>query len=163
MMLLPELTDAQRVSVFLSFGSEIDTRPLIDALWLSGREVYLPRLHPFSPGNLLFLRYAFDTKLIYNAMNIGEPKLDIRSLVPPDKLDVMIIPLLGFDSAGNRIGMGGGYYDRTLQNWQKSRYLPIGLALDCQQVDAIPVESWDIPLPMLVTPSTIWRWASAKR
>ncbi|BDH44674.1 5-formyltetrahydrofolate cyclo-ligase [Salmonella enterica subsp. enterica serovar Choleraesuis] len=160
MLALDEMAHAHKIAVFLSFGSEIDTSPLISALWHSGREVYLPLLHPFSRGNLLFLRYGPDTQLVFNRMKIGEPALDVRQVLPLEQLDVMITPLLGFDAQGNRIGMGGGYYDRTLRFWQRYHFQPIGLALDCQQVPAIPTESWDVPLPMLVTPSTTWRWAS---
>ncbi len=56
--------------------------------------------------------------------------------------------------------MGGGYYDRTLEPWFKTGRgpKPIGLAHDCQQVEKLPVESWDVPLPKIVTPSRIWDW-----
>ncbi|MNH39826.1 5-formyltetrahydrofolate cyclo-ligase family protein [compost metagenome] len=54
--------------------------------------------------------------------------------------------------------MGGGFYDRTLQNWQHAGPYPIGLAHDCQQVEKVPVEHWDIPLPEIITPSQNWVW-----
>lgn len=161
LLALPELANAKHVAAFRTFGSEIATQPLIEALWHSGRWVYLPVLHPFSPGNLLFMRYTPHSKLVINRMQIAEPALDVRHVLPLEQLDTMITPLLGFDNQGNRIGMGGGYYDRTLSHWRQYAFTPVGLALDCQQVPAIPVESWDIPLPLLVTPTTTWRWASA--
>lgn len=54
--------------------------------------------------------------------------------------------------------MGGGFYDRTLQNWQHYKMQPVGYAHDCQLVEKLPVEEWDIPLPAVVTPSKVWEW-----
>ena len=149
---------AQTVAVFLSFDGELDTRPLIDQLWRAGKRVYLPVLHPFSPGNLLFLHYHPNSDLVVNRLNIREPKLDVRDVLPLSQLDVLVTPLVAFDAAGQRLGMGGGFYDRTLQNWRQHRLQPVGYAHDCQQVDALPTEQWDIPLPAVITPSKTWLW-----
>ena len=51
-----------------------------------------------------------------------------------------------------------GFYDRTLQNWQQYRLQPVGYAHDCQQVDSLPSEEWDIPLPAVITPGKTWSW-----
>ena len=147
---------AQTVAVFLSFDGELDTRPLIDQLWRAGKRVYLPVLHPFSPGNLLFLHYHPSSDLVVNRLKIREPKLDVRDVLPLSRLDVLVTPLVAFDAAGQRLGMGGGFYDRTLQNWRQHRLQPVGYAHDCQQVDALPTEQWDIPLPAVITPSKTW-------
>ena len=149
---------AHTVAVFLSFDGELDTRPLIDQLWRAGKRVYLPVLHPFSPGNLLFLHYHPNSDLVVNRLNIREPKLDVRDVLPLSQLDVLVTPLVAFDAAGQRLGMGGGFYDRTLQNWRQHRLQPVGYAHDCQQVDALPTEQWDIPLPAVITPSKTWLW-----
>lgn len=149
---------AQTVAVFLSFDGELDTRPLIDQLWRAGKRVYLPVLHPFSPGNLLFLHYHPSSDLVVNRLKIREPKLDVRDVLPLSQLDVLVTPLVAFDVAGQRLGMGGGFYDRTLQNWRRHRLQPVGYAHDCQQVDALPTEQWDIPLPAVITPSKTWLW-----
>ncbi len=149
---------AQTVAVFLSFDGELDTRPLIDQLWRAGKRVYLPVLHPFSPGNLLFLHYHPSIDLVVNRLKIREPKLDVRDVLPLSRLDVLVTPLVAFDAAGQRLGMGGGFYDRTLQNWRRHRLQPVGYAHDCQQVDALPTEQWDIPLPAVITPSKTWLW-----
>ena len=149
---------AQTVAVFLSFDGELDTRPLIDQLWRAGKRVYLPVLHPFSPGNLLFLHYHPSSDLVVNRLKIREPKLDVRDVLPLSRLDVLVTPLVAFDAAGQRLGMGGGFYDRTLQNWRQHRLQPVGYAHDCQQVDALPTEQWDIPLPAVITPSKTWLW-----
>ncbi|PLO67956.1 5-formyltetrahydrofolate cyclo-ligase, partial [Klebsiella michiganensis] len=151
MMAYPPVLLAQTVAVFLSFDGELDTRPLIDQLWRAGKRVYLPVLHPFSPGNLLFLHYHPSSDLVVNRLNIREPKLDVRDVLPLSQLDVLVTPLVAFDAAGQRLGMGGGFYDRTLQNWRQHRLQPVGYAHDCQQVDALPTEQWDIPLPAVIT------------
>ena len=158
MMAYPPVLLAHTVAVFLSFDGELDTRPLIDQLWRAGKRVYLPVLHPFSPGNLLFLHYHPSSDLVVNRLNIREPKLDVRDVLPLSQLDVLVTPLVAFDAAGQRLGMGGGFYDRTLQNWRQHRLQPVGYAHDCQQVDALPTEQWDIPLPAVITPSKTWLW-----
>lgn len=158
MMAYPPVLLAQTVAVFLSFDGELDTRPLIDQLWRAGKRVYLPVLHPFSPGNLLFLHYHPSSDLVVNRLNIREPKLGVRDVLPLSQLDVLVTPLVAFDAAGQRLGMGGGFYDRTLQNWRQHRLQPVGYAHDCQQVDALPTEQWDIPLPAVITPSKTWLW-----
>jgi len=152
------IQQAKNIALFLSVDGELDTRPLIAKLWQRQQQVYLPVLHPFSPGNLLFLRYDENTELKNNLLRIPEPPLDIRQLLPLDKLDVLMVPLVAFDSEGQRLGMGGGFYDRTLQNWQQHDFLPVGLAHECQQVEKLPVAEWDIPLPALITPEKVWQW-----
>ncbi|WP_435946191.1 5-formyltetrahydrofolate cyclo-ligase [Dryocola sp. BD586] len=158
MLAYPPVIDAASVAVFLSFDGELDTRPLIRALWQAGKAVYLPVLHPFSKGSLLFLRYDKDSHLVINRLKILEPRLDVRNVLPLDKLDVLITPLVAFDERGQRLGMGGGFYDRTLQNWRQHGLWPVGLAHDCQLVPSLPAEEWDIPLPAVVTPSKVWAW-----
>ncbi|RPH25313.1 5-formyltetrahydrofolate cyclo-ligase [Buttiauxella warmboldiae] len=158
MLTYQPVVDASTVAVFLSFDGELDTTPLIRALWKAGKSVYLPVLHPFSKGNLLFLRYHQNSHLVMNRLKILEPELDVRNVLPLDRLDVLIAPLVAFDEQGQRLGMGGGFYDRTLQNWQQHGLWPVGLAHDCQHVAALPAEQWDIPLPAVVTPSRIWEW-----
>ncbi|CAM4242983.1 5-formyltetrahydrofolate cyclo-ligase [Lelliottia jeotgali] len=158
MMAYPPVVMARTVALFLSFDGELDTQPLIEQLWRAGKKVYLPVLHPFSPGNLLFLHYHPHSELVVNRLKITEPKLDVRDVLPLQDLDVLITPLVAFDESGQRLGMGGGFYDRTLQNWQQYGVQPVGYAHDCQGVKALPVEKWDIPLPAVVTPSKVWEW-----
>lgn len=158
MLAYPPVVLANTVAMFLSFDGELDTQPLIDQLWRSGKRVYLPVLHPFSPGNLLFLHYHPHSELMTNRLKIQEPKLNVRDILPLSELDVLVTPLVAFDQYGQRLGMGGGFYDRTLQNWQQHGMTPVGYAHDCQLVEKLPVEEWDIPLPAIVTPSKIWQW-----
>ncbi|EBK6838712.1 TPA: 5-formyltetrahydrofolate cyclo-ligase [Salmonella enterica subsp. enterica serovar Javiana] len=158
MLSFPPVVMAHTVAVFLPFDGELDTQPLIEQLWQAGKRVYLPVLHPFSPGNLLFLHYHPQSALVTNRLKIREPRLDVRDVLPLAKLNVLVTPLVAFDEGGQRLGMGGGFYDRTLQNWQQHKILPVGYAHDCQLVEKLPVEEWDIPLPAVVTPSKIWEW-----
>jgi len=152
------LANARHIALFLSVDGEINTRPLIAKLWQQKKQIYLPVLHPFAAGHLLFLRYTPETVLTPNKLRIPEPPLDIRALITLDQLDVMMVPLVAFDSSGQRLGMGGGFYDRTLQNWRQHRFLPVGVAHDCQQVEQLPTAEWDVPLPAVLTPSRLWQW-----
>ncbi|WP_194437466.1 5-formyltetrahydrofolate cyclo-ligase [Vibrio fluminensis] len=159
---LPELATAQHIALYLSADGEVDTQPLIEWLWRQGKQVYLPVIHPFSKGHLLFLHYQADTEMVLNQYRILEPKLKQPLIQPLAKLDLICTPLVAFDSTGHRLGMGGGYYDRTLEAWFKHGQgaKPIGLAHDCQHVSRLPIESWDVPLPKIVTPSRVWHWES---
>ena len=90
MMAWPPTVLAHNVALFLSFDGELDTQPLIDQLWRAGKRVYLPVLHPFSPGNLLFLHYHPQSQLIVNRLKIREPKLDVRDVLPLAALAVLV-------------------------------------------------------------------------
>ncbi|MCC5879724.1 MAG: 5-formyltetrahydrofolate cyclo-ligase [Idiomarina sp.] len=154
--------NAKRIAAYHSFGAELDTGPLLEALLASNKQLCLPVLHPFARGHLLMLDYDQHTPLRMNPYGIAEPVLDCRRVVPIAEIDCLLTPLVGFDLQGNRIGMGGGFYDRTLAGWAQGRYQHlqvIGLAHDCQQVASIPCEPWDVPLPMVITPTQCWRFA----
>ena len=148
---------AAKVALYLANDGELDPQPLIERLWQQGIHTYLPKLHPFSAGNLVFIHYHANSKMERNQYGIAEPKLDIRALLPAEQLDIIVTPLVAFDANGNRMGMGGGYYDRTLSQWKQcSKPLPIGFAHDCQQLAHLPCEHWDVPLPLIVTPSQVF-------
>ncbi|MGR5065813.1 5-formyltetrahydrofolate cyclo-ligase [Photobacterium sp. DNB22_13_2] len=154
------LLQAQHIALYLANDGELDTTPVIEWLWQQGKEVYLPVLHPFSKGHLLFLHYTPTTRMNRNCYGIQEPVLDIRLVKPVIELDTICTPLVAFDNTGQRLGMGGGYYDRTLSLWHNERRgpRPVGLAHDCQQVDSLPFEAWDVPLPEIITPSYHFHW-----
>ena len=147
---LIEERNAQHIALYLSFDGEISTDKLIKILWAQGKQVYLPVLHPFNPNHLLFLRYLPDIPMLKNKFGIWEPKLNVQNVLPLDELDILFTPLVAFDKQGNRLGMGGGFYDRTLQHWQKSPFIPVGLAHQCQQVEQLPTEAWDVPLHQIL-------------
>ena len=147
---LIEERNAQHIALYVSFDGEISTDKLIKTLWAQGKQVYLPVLHPFNPNHLLFLRYLPDTPMLKNKFSIWEPRLNVQNVLPLDELDILFTPLVAFDKQGNRLGMGGGFYDRTLQHWQKSPFIPVGLAHQCQQVEQLPTEVWDVPLHQIL-------------
>ena len=126
---LIEERNAQHIALYLSFDGEISTDKLIKILWAQGKQVYLPVLHPFNPNHLLFLRYLPDTPMLKNKFGIWEPKLNVQNVLPLDELDILFTPLVAFDKQGNRLGMGGGFYDRTLQHWQKSPFIPVPVVM----------------------------------
>ena len=155
-----KVKDAKNIAIYLANDGELDTQPFINWCWQQGKHVYLPVIHPFSKGHLLFLHYTPQTPMINNKYGISEPQLDVRKIVDIRSIDILFTPLVAFDNQGNRLGMGGGFYDRTLSSWYKnyqidksSKPYPIGIAHDCQRVEALPSEHWDIPLPEIVTPN----------
>jgi len=156
-----KIQSAQHIAIYLTNDGELDPIEFIHWCWQQGKHVYLPVIHPFSKGNLLFLNYHQGSMMVKNQYGILEPKLDVRHLRSVNDIDILCTPLVAFDKAGSRLGMGGGFYDRTLAAWyQKYQYeslldtkpYPIGLAHDCQLVESIPSELWDIPLPEIITP-----------
>ncbi|WP_324032492.1 5-formyltetrahydrofolate cyclo-ligase [Shewanella avicenniae] len=155
---LLEIIDARpairQVALYFSCDGELSTAPLFEALWQRGIATCLPVLHPFNHGNLLFLHYDAQTTMQQNRFGILEPKLNSQQLVLPRQLDLILTPLVAFDNLGNRMGMGGGFYDRTLANPQLSA-LAVGYAHDCQHHEQLPVAEWDIPLPLIVTPTRL--------
>ena len=145
-----EERNAQHIALYISFDGEISAEKLIKTLWAQDKHVYLPVLHPFNPNHLLFLRYLPDTPMLKNKFGIWEPKFNVQNVLPLDELDILFTPLVAFDKQGNRLGMGGGFYDRTLQNWQNSSFIPVGLAHQCQQVEQLPTEAWYVPLHQIL-------------
>ncbi|MCT8249615.1 5-formyltetrahydrofolate cyclo-ligase [Proteus faecis] len=154
----PKIKHAQTIALFLSFDGEIDTSPLISQLWALNKQVCLPVLHPFHRHHLLFLRYTPSTVLVKNRFNISEPPLNVNMVIPISDIDIIFTPLVAFDALGQRLGMGGGFYDRTLENWQQKSFYPMGLAHTCQQVKYLPTATWDVPLPEIITPTKVWHF-----
>ncbi|WP_133407722.1 5-formyltetrahydrofolate cyclo-ligase [Parashewanella tropica] len=149
----------QSVALYLSFDGELDTMPLIQKLWQSGVKTFLPVLHPFTQGHLLFLEYQNSTPMKLNKFGIEEPELACNKVLPVEQLDAIITPLVAFDEQGNRMGMGGGYYDRTLAYLESKPFLKvIGYAHECQKVDALPIEAWDKPLSAVVTAQAFYQF-----
>jgi len=149
----PKVQPAQTIALYLANDGELDPILFIEWCWQQNKQVYLPVLHPFCSGHLLFILFEDSSIMIKNHYGIFEPKLEVSKVCPLDQLDVLCTPLVAFDNSGARLGMGSGFYDRTLANWQQHQVYPIGLAHNCQQVDKVPVEYWDIPLPEILTPT----------
>ena len=151
----------KHIAIYFSNDGELDTSLLINELWQQNHTLYLPVIHPFNGATLLFQRYEKNSPMKANRYGILEPKLNCSQICPLPVLDYLLMPLVAFDKQGNRLGMGGGFYDRTLarlheQNWQKPQL--IGLAHECQKVEALPIESWDVPLKTIITPDKTYCW-----
>lgn len=159
------IRQAKHIALYLSNDGELNTKLIIDWCWQQDKCVYLPVVHPFTQGHLLFLRFTPQTPLVNNRYGIGEPQLDVRAIMPARQLDIICTPLVAFDKTGARLGMGGGFYDRTLSQWYQQEKVqnisspyPIGLAHDCQLVDSLPTQQWDIPLPEIITPAAHFKF-----
>lgn len=153
----PHLMAKQHFALYLSNDGEINTAPLIAALRSAGKTLYLPVLHPFATGYLLFQHYEVHTPLQPNRFAIAEPVLNCAQVKPVAELEVIFTPLVAFDASGQRLGMGGGFYDRTLSQLPRPHHCAIiGLAHNCQQVAQVPVEPWDQPLDAIITPAHVY-------
>lgn len=152
---------AQNVALYLAFNGEINTQALIDHLWSLKRNVFVPILHPFCNGQLLFQAYTPSTQMRHNQFGILEPSLDVRYVCPLEKLQLILTPLVAFDTNGNRLGMGGGFYDRTLAALQNKKHQATvaGLAHELQLTSTLPIETWDIPLPYILTSSKLYAFS----
>jgi len=158
---LREVRSARRLACYLPTNGEIDPTPLIDWALARGKRCYLPVLSHIDGNRLWFAPVDYQTPMGLNRYNIPEPQVPVRQMVRARKLDLVILPLVGFDAQCHRLGMGGGYYDRSLQqmryrqHWRKPRL--IGVAHDLQKVDTITVQPWDIQLDAIVTDqATYW-------
>lgn len=146
---------ARHIGLYLPNDGEIDPTPLIRLCWQLRKSVYLPVLHPIRHNRLWFLPYDARTPMRHNRFKIPEPALQYHPRRPAWALDLVMLPLVAFDIEGNRMGMGGGFYDRTFSYKLAAKGLRgarlIGLAHDFQKVDALPVQPWDVPLFGIVT------------
>lgn len=151
--------NSRHIAAYLASDGEIDPLPLIQRLWKLGKKLYLPVLAPFAERKLWFARFEPGDRLVFNRYGIPEPER--RRLIKPCELDLVFTPLVAFDSRGNRLGMGGAYYDRSFAflGRRTRLYKPklIGLAYEFQKQADIHVNHWDIPLRAVVTETTIYR------
>ncbi len=148
----PAARNARRIAAFAAVDAELDPGPFVAAVRDAGRQIFLPVLGP-RPGCLSFVRAEAGDPLSPNRYGIPEPQSGASA--NPQFLDLVLVPLVGFDDAGNRLGMGAGYYDRTFAFRRGRRHwfgpLLIGVAYECQRIDLLPAMPWDVPLDGVVT------------
>lgn len=157
-----ELRDCRNVAAYLSCNGEMDTELLINILWQRRLNCYLPKLNG-SGRSMLFAPYQRHSPMRRNRFGIREPMVERRLLRSGRHLDLVLMPLVAFDKHGNRLGMGGGFYDRTFA-WRKQRRrrpVLVGLAYDFQGQGWLPSHQWDVPLDMVVTESRVLRFRRA--
>lgn len=144
---------AKHIAFYLPNDGEIDPRPLLNLGLALGKACYLPVITP--QQQLIFRRTDGHSALVTNRYGIAEPAQG-APFRPHWLLDLVLLPLVAFDNAGNRLGMGGGYYDRTFAT-RPHRPHPmgrrLGLAHSCQRVGCLASASWDIPLHAIATES----------
>ncbi len=155
---LESFQQAVDVACFLARDGEVATGPLLELCWSLGKRTWLPVTS--RQQRLAFAHYHSDTKLLPGAFKIPEPDPRESEFTDPATLDVVLTPLVAFDSNCRRIGMGGGYYDRTfgflLQEHRPGNPVLIGIAHDFQHVEHIEAQRWDVPLQAVATPSRIY-------
>jgi len=154
---LDEFQQAQRVAAYFAVNGEIGLKPVIDHALAQGKNVYLPNLDRTA---LRFSPYFDAQKMRINKFRLPEPDVGDSEMLAPDELDLVLAPLVVFDSNCNRIGMGGGFYDRSFafrKNPKPTRPVLIGVAHEIQKVERIVPEEWDVQLDMIVTDQAIYR------
>lgn len=143
---------ARRIACYLSNDGEMDLGPAMTLLRSSGARLLLPALHG---ADLWFLPYDGGTRLAPNHFGILEPDVAPSRRCRPRDLDLVLMPLVAFDTTGNRLGMGGGFYDRTFsylgsrETWKKP--LLLGIAYEFQRLDTLTPRGWDVPLQGVAT------------
>jgi 5-formyltetrahydrofolate cyclo-ligase len=149
-----------RVAVYAALPSELDTAPLIELARNRGCHLYVPRIDRHSLGRKM--RFVELTgRQRRNRLGIHEP--ESFRMIGARWLDVVFLPLVGFDACGVRLGMGGGYYDRAFafRRWRVAWHAPrlIGLAYSFQQVEGLTAAAHDVRLDAVVTEERIVKCA----
>ncbi len=150
----PAFMRGSQIALYIANDGEINPAPIARQLWDMGKQCYLPVLRPETKRELWFVEFTPHTHLIPNHLGIPEPNHLLNHKLPAHLLDVVLMPLVAFDRSGARLGMGGGFYDRTFafkQHKPNGKPLLIGLAHSCQEVPALHVDNWDIPLAAIAT------------
>lgn len=149
----PWLRRAQRIAFYLANDGEIDPAPLLHLAMRQHKEVYLPVVNPRT-RTMRFRRYFRGDRLHRNLFGIGEPPPQRPTLVAA-QLDLILMPLVAFDRHGNRLGMGGGFYDRAFAGLNNNGPRRLGLAHHLQEVRALPKADWDVPLHAVATDNAV--------
>jgi 5-formyltetrahydrofolate cyclo-ligase len=151
---------ARRIALFLAFDGEPSLAALVRAAERQGKDLYAPVLHG---GQMQFARMAQEPALATNFFGILEPHLGER--IDPRRLDLVLTPLVAFDDAGVRIGVGRGYYDRCFEflrrraAWRRPKLLAV--AYELQRVPHLTAQPWDVPLWGAVTEEKVRIFAGA--
>ncbi len=142
--------ESRRLAAYIANDGEIDLAPLIKHAWQTGRGVFLPVVREC--GLLEFCAYTPETLLSSNRYGIPEPRQD--QSIAAGELDIVLVPLVAFDSSLNRLGMGGGYYDKTFASRNtdhENHPLLAGVAYEFQKVPSIMPQEWDVPVSRVYT------------
>ena len=146
----PWLRAGTAVGLYVSRGSEVSTVPLRALARRRGCRVYLPRITDFAARRMALLPDR-GPPMRLNRYRIAEPVGGAP--ISPQALAVVLLPLVGFDEAGNRLGNGAGFYDRLLARRLGTRGAPqlVGIAFECQRCKTLPAAAHDVPLDAVIT------------
>jgi len=152
--------NASNIACYLPNDGELDPSFVMVRMQMMKKRCYLPVLDTLSSKRLWFAPFDSNTRLQVNRFGIPEPMVSPRDYVSASSLDLILLPLVVFDDQGHRLGMGGGFYDRSLaylnrrQCWFKPHLY--GIAHEFQRVDSLEYASWDVPLHGIVTDQRIY-------
>lgn len=147
--IIPAQMGIQKIGIYLAGKGELDLHPSMEWLWAQGHQLYAPIV---KADKLIFCEYTPSTPLKVNQFGLFEP--DAESMIAAEHLDYVLVPLLGFDRQGHRLGMGKGYYDRAFAFHSPGRKpILIGCAYAFQEVPMLPHEAHDIVLDLILTSS----------
>ena len=157
-MSLPEYAEAETVMFYIDVRSEVRTRHDLELALQSGKTIVIPWCN--AEGELELFRLDSMDELEVGMYKILEPRTELRSLpekqVNVESLDLIMVPGVGFDRRGGRMGHGKGYYDKLLQHARKNTPL-VALAFECQVFDEIPVADHDIYMDKLITEDHVYK------
>ncbi len=142
--------DAGAVMFFITFGTEVDTRPMVEETIKRGKLALAPKALPKTRELIPSQVLDWDRDLVPGVYNIPEPNEDTLRPYKPETVDLLIVPGVAFDLKGNRLGYGGGYYDRFFSLIKPQTPL-VALVFDLQIVDEVPVDEWDRRVDIIVT------------
>jgi 5-formyltetrahydrofolate cyclo-ligase len=151
----------QHIALYLGNDGELNPQPLIKQLWKQKKQVYLPVIHPFYGNRLCFCQVSPKSRLLKNKFGILEPDFKYSKCFSRKSLSLVLMPLVAFDKDGNRMGMGGGFYDRSFAykaEFKHCRPKLIGLAHSFQEQECLPIEKWDIPLEGVLTDQQFYQF-----
>jgi len=134
--------------------SELDVMPLLLELIKRGHRCCLPQVTDFKRP-LAFREWHEGAKMTDGRFGIRQPDPETCDPVLPG---VILVPLLGFDGRGQRLGYGSGFYDRTFDSLKGHKYLRIGVAYDIQRLEEVPIGPYDVPMNMIITEKTIYHF-----
>lgn len=141
------IIEGKTIAITISNKPEVDTTPLIEALWKLGKRVAVPKCNAKTKDMYFYVFQNFsELEMVY--MHLREPIPALTEHVEAADIDVMIVPGVVFDESGYRIGYGGGFYDRYLTNYNGEL---IVLAFDEQVISNVPTESHDLPVNLIIT------------
>jgi 5-formyltetrahydrofolate cyclo-ligase len=155
---LPIFKNSKNIACYLTHKNEVDTQTIIETIWRENKLCYLPIINPDQTLN--FVLYTPENKLITNKFGILEPDLMHAKQIAISDLELVITPLVAFNSAHFRIGWGLGHYDRTfsflLKKIRPTKPYLLGLAYNFQLDENIKIESWDVPLDLVITEKEVY-------